>query len=288
MKPEVFDIENADIAWCPGCGNFLILSTLKMVLAELEIDARELVLVSGIGQAGKLPHFLKSNTYNSLHGRSLSPATAIKAVNKDLKVIVTSGDGDMYGEGGNHFMHTIRRNPDITCIVHDNMVYGLTKGQGSPTTLRGMRTSYQVEGVSEEPFNPLAVALALDASFVARTFAGDIEHMKETFKSAINHKGFSLVDVFQPCVTFNKINTYQWFKENTYHLEDSHDPYNKNEAFKRVTEKNKYPLGIFYINKDKKTFEETLKVYNENESPLYERKVNMRKLEDLIESRRRI
>lgn len=280
MKPEVFDVENADIAWCSGCGNFSILSTLKIVLAELEIDARELVLVSGIGQAGKLPHFLKSHTYNSLHGRSLSPATAIKAVNKDLKVIVTSGDGDMYGEGGNHFMHTIRRNPDITCIVHNNMVYGLTKGQASPTTLRGMRTSFQVEGVSEEPFNPLVVALALDASFVARTFSGDIEHMKETFKSAINHKGFSLVDVFQPCVTFNKINTYQWFKENTYHLEDFHDPYNKNEAFKRVTEKNKYPLGIFYINKDKKTFEETLKVYTEDESPLYEREVDMHKLEN--------
>ncbi len=288
MKPEVFDIKNADVSWCPGCGNFFILSTLKKVLGELEIDKRELVLVSGIGQAGKLPHFLKSHTYNSLHGRSLSPATAIKAVNKDLKVIVTTGDGDMYGEGGNHFMHTIRRNPDITCIVHDNMVYGLTKGQASPTTLRGMRTSYQVEGVSEEPFNPLAVAIALDASFVARTFAGDAEHMKKTFKAAINHKGYSHVDVFQPCVTFNKINTYQWFKENTYYLEDSYDPYNKNEAFKKATEKNKYPLGIFYINKDKKTFEETLNVYNVDESPLYERKVDMQKLEDLIESRRRL
>jgi 2-oxoglutarate ferredoxin oxidoreductase subunit beta len=168
------------------------------------------------------------------------------------------------------------------------MVYGLTKGQASPTTLRGMRTSYQVEGVSEEPFNPLAVAIALDASFVARTFAGDAEHMKETFKAAITHKGYSLVDVFQPCVTFNKINTYQWFKDNTYYLEDSYDPYNKNEAFKRATEKDKYPLGIFYINKDKRTFEETLNVYTDDDSPLYEREVDMQKLEDLIESRRRL
>jgi 2-oxoglutarate/2-oxoacid ferredoxin oxidoreductase subunit beta len=288
MKPEVFDIENADIAWCPGCGNFSILSNLKIVLAELEIDPHELVLVSGIGQAGKFPHFLKSHTYNGLHGRALSPATAIKAVNKDLKVIVTTGDGDMYGEGGNHFMHTIRRNPNITCIVHDNMVYGLTKGQASPTTLRGMKTSYQIEGVTEEPFNPLAVAIALDASFVARTFSGDKEHMKNTFKSAINHKGFSLVDVFQPCVTFNKINTFQWFKENTYHLEDSHDPFNKNEAFKRATEKDKYPLGIFYKNNEKKTFEETLKVYKDDELPLFERRVDMSKLVDLIESKRRL
>ncbi len=288
MKPEVFDIEDADIAWCPGCGNFSILSNLKIVLAELEIDPHELVLVSGIGQAGKLPHFLRSHTYNSLHGRALSPATAIKSVNKDLKVIVTTGDGDMYGEGGNHFIHTIRRNPNITCIVHDNMVYGLTKGQASPTTQRGMKTSYQVEGVSEEPFNPLAVAIVLGASFVARTFSGDAEHMKKTFKSAINHKGYSLVDVFQPCVTFNKINTYQWFKENTYHLEDSHDPFNKDEALKRASEKDKYPLGIFYKNNDKKTFEETLNVYTDDELPLYEREVDLEKLKDLIESRRRL
>ncbi len=288
MKPELFDIDDADIAWCPGCGNFSILSNLKIVLAELEIDPHELVVVSGIGQAGKLPHFLRSNSYNSLHGRALSPATAIKAVNKDLKVIVTTGDGDMYGEGGNHFIHTIRRNPNITCIVHDNMVYGLTKGQASPTTLRGMRTSYQVEGVSEEPFNPLTVAIVLDASFVARTFSGDAEHMQKTFKSAINHEGFSLVDVFQPCVSFNKINTYQWFKENTYHLEDSHDPFNKDEALKRASEKVKYPLGIFYKNNDKKTFEKTLNVYTDDELPLYEIPVDMQKLSDLIESKRRL
>lgn len=288
MDPKVFDVENADVAWCPGCGDFSILRTLKMALAELEIDSRELVLVSGIGQAGKLPHYLKSHTYNSLHGRALSPATAIKAVNKDLKVIVTSGDGDMYGEGGNHFMHTIRRNPDITSIVHNNMVYGLTKGQASPTSQTEMKTPLQVEGVSLEPFNPLTVAIALDASFVARTFAGDMEHMKETFKAAINHKGYALVDVFQPCVTFNKLNTFQWFRENTYKLEDSHDPYDRGEAFKRATETEKYPLGIFYKNENKLTFEETLSVYAEDDSPLYEREFDMKKLENLIESKRKI
>jgi 2-oxoglutarate ferredoxin oxidoreductase subunit beta len=288
MDPKVFDVEGADVAWCPGCGDFLILRTLKIALAELEIDQNKLVLVSGIGQAGKLPHYLKSHTYNSLHGRALSPATAIKAVNKNLKVIVTTGDGDMYGEGGNHFMHTIRRNPDITTIVHNNMVYGLTKGQASPTSQQEMKTPLQVEGVSLEPFNPLAVAIALDASFVARTFAGDMEHMKETFKEAIKHKGYALVDVFQPCVTFNKVNTYQWFKENTYKLEDSHDHYDKNEAFKRATESGKYPLGIFYINKDKLTFEETLSVYDEDNSPLYKRDRDIQKVKDLIELKRSI
>jgi 2-oxoglutarate ferredoxin oxidoreductase subunit beta len=288
MDPKIFDVEGADVAWCPGCGDFPILRTLKTALAEIEIDQKKLVLVSGIGQAGKLPHYLKSHTYNSLHGRALSPATAIKAVNKKLTVIVTSGDGDMYGEGGNHLMHTIRRNPDITSIVHNNMVYGLTKGQASPTSQTEMKTPLQVEGVSLEPFNPLAVAIALDASFVARTFAGDMNHMKEMFKEAIKHKGFALVDVFQPCVTFNKINTYQWFRENTYKLEDSHDPYDKNEAFKRATETEKYPLGIFYKNKNKLTFEETLTVYSEAESPLYKRKVDAHKLEALIESKRKI
>jgi 2-oxoglutarate/2-oxoacid ferredoxin oxidoreductase subunit beta len=288
MKPENFDVKGADVSWCPGCGNFSILSNLKNVLADLEVDPENLVLVSGIGQAGKLPHFLRSNTYIGLHGRALSPATAIKAVNRGLKVIVATGDGDMYGEGGNHFLHTIRRNPDITCIVHDNMVYGLTKGQASPTTRLGMKTTYQVNGVSEEPFNPLTVAIALDASFVARTFSGDPEHLQKTLKSAINHEGYSLVDVFQPCVSFNKINTFQWFKENTYYLEESHDPYNKAEALRRAEETDKYPLGIFYINKQKKTFEETLNVYKNDDRTLHDRQVDKKKLNDLINSRRKL
>lgn len=288
MDPNVYDVENADIAWCPGCGDFAILRTLKIALGELEIDPKELVLVSGIGQAGKLPHYLKSNTYNSLHGRALSPATAIKAINKNLTVIAVGGDGDMYGEGGNHFMHTIRRNPNITNIVHNNMVYGLTKGQASPTSQLNMKTPLQVEGVFEEPFNPLTVAISLNASFVARTFAGDIKNMKEIFKKAIQHRGYALVDVFQPCVTFNKINTYQWFKENTYPLEDSYDPYDKNEAFKRAAETGNYPLGVFYISPDKPTFEETLTVYSDDKSSLYEREVDMQKLENLIELKRKI
>jgi len=288
MDPEIFDVEGADVAWCPGCGDFPILRTLKAALAELEIDQKKLVLASGIGQAGKLPHYLKSHTYNSLHGRALSPAAAIKAVNRELTVIVTSGDGDMYGEGGNHLMHTIRRNPDITGIVHNNMVYGLTKGQASPTSQLEMKTPLQVEGVSLEPFNPLAVAIALDASFVARTFAGDVEHMKEVFKEAIKHKGFALVDVFQPCPTFNKTNTYRWFKDNTYKLEDSHNVYDRNESFKRAIETEKYPLGIFYKNENRLTFEETLSVYSEESSPLFERKTDISKVKDLIELKRSV
>lgn len=286
MDPKIFDMEDADVAWCPGCGNFSILNSLKNALYELQIDPKDLVLVSGIGQAAKLPHYLKSNVFNGLHGRSLSPATAIKASNPDLTVIDVSGDGCMYGEGGNHFIHTIRRNPDITNLVHNNMVYGLTKGQASPTSQRNFVTPVQVEGVFEEPFNPLAISIALNCSFVARAFSGDMDKTTEIIKEAIKHKGYSLVDIFQPCVTFNKVNTYQWFKENTYYLEESYQPHDQLQAFKRALESDKFPLGIFYINKERRTFEENLEVYQENHTPLYKRKLDISKLEKLIDSKR--
>ncbi len=273
-----------DIAWCPGCGNFPILKILKQALAELAIEPANLVLVSGIGQAAKTPHYFKTNVFDGLHGRALPPATAIKAANPALTVIAESGDGDMYGEGGNHFLHTIRRNPDITNIVHNNMVYGLTKGQASPTSRIGFKTPVQVAGVFLEPFNPLAVAIALNASFVARAFAGDAEQTREILKKAIQHKGYALVDIFQPCPSFNRLNTFQWFKERTYYLEDSHDPSDRNEAFKRATEEEEFPLGIFYINREKKTFEENIGIYEEDRQPLYERKPDFEKLRSLIET----
>jgi 2-oxoglutarate ferredoxin oxidoreductase subunit beta len=286
MDAKDFNIDDADVAWCPGCGNFFILQTLKETLAEMDIEPENLVLVSGIGQAGKLPHYLKCNLFNGLHGRSLPPAIAIKAVNPELKVIDVSGDGCSYGEGGNHFIHNIRRNPDITNIVHNNMVYGLTKGQASPTSRSKLKTNLQVEGVFLEPFNPLSVAIALRASFVARAYCRDVEQTKKILKKAIKHKGYALVDIFQPCVTFNKTNTYQWFNDNTYYLEDSHDPYDIELAFKRSMETDKFPLGIFYINPDKKTFEENLEVYSEDKTPIYQRKVNLDNIKALIDSKR--
>jgi 2-oxoglutarate ferredoxin oxidoreductase subunit beta len=283
MDTKVFDMGRIDIAWCPRCGNFGILSTLKRALTELQIEPTNLVLVSGIGQAAKIPHYFRTNIFNGLHGRALPPATAIKAANPYLTVIAESGDGDMYGEGGNHFLHTIRRNPDITNIVHNNMVYGLTKGQASPTSQLGFKTPVQVSGVFLEPFNPLAVAIALDAGFVARAFAGDAEQTKEILKKAITHKGYALVDIFQPCVTFNRLNTYQWFKENTYYLGDSYSPDDRTEAFRRAIEKDKLPLGVFYINPKKSTFEENIGLYRQDKRPLYERELNIKQLHALIE-----
>ncbi len=287
MDKQMYDMGKIDISWCPGCGNFGILNVLKQALAELDIKPEKLVLVSGIGQAAKLPHYLKANLFNGLHGRYLSAATAIKAVNPELTVIAVSGDGCTYGEGGNHFMHTIRRNSNITNIVHNNMVYGLTKGQASPTSQPGFKGSFQSAGVFTDPFNPVAVAIALDASFVARAFIGDIDKTKEIFKKAISNQGYSLVDIFQPCVTYNKVNTYQWFKENTYYLEGSYDPQNRTEAFKRAIETKKLPLGVFYLNPNKRTFEDNLGIYQENKNPLWKRpQERIQRLNDLIENKK--
>jgi 2-oxoglutarate ferredoxin oxidoreductase subunit beta len=279
-----FERGKIDMAWCPGCGNYGILKVLKQTLTELDIRPQDLVLVSGIGQAAKTPHYINTNFFNGLHGRALPPATTIKAVNPDLKVIVTSGDGDMYGEGGNHFIHAVRRNPDITVIVHNNMVYGLTKGQASPTSQLGFVTSLQVDGVFEEPFNPLAVAVALNASFVARTSIHDLELTQKIFTEAINHKGFALVDTFTPCVSFNNVNNRQWYKDNTVVLDDEYDPTDRQAAFAKSIESEPWPLGIIYRSPAKPTFEENLFLYKGKSEPLVKRSFNLEMLTQLIES----
>ena len=212
LQDNSFDLsKDTDISWCPGCGNFPILMHVQKVLEEMGKTPQDTVFVSGIGQAAKTPQYLKANFFNGLHGRALPAATGIQASNPNLTVIVESGDGDIYGEGGNHFVQTIRRNPNITVIVHNNMIYGLTKGQGSPTTEQGLKTPTQPQGVQLEPINPMAMAISLGASFVAQTSAGEPLHFREIVQKGIEHKGFSLIDVFQPCVVFNKVNTYQWF-----------------------------------------------------------------------------
>lgn len=281
MDPKIFELENVDIAWCPGCGDFPIMEALKKALAELEIAPNQVVLASGIGQAAKLPHFMKGHFFNGLHGRSLSNATAIKAANRNLKVIAIGGDGDMYGEGGNHFLHTIRRNPDITNFVHNNMVYGLTKGQASPTSPVGFRTPVQVDGVFSEPVNPIALAIGQGASFVARAFAGDIEKTKEIMKQAITHKGYALVDIFQPCVSFNKVNTYKWFKDHTYYLAEGYDPADRAAAMGKAMEQDRFPLGVIY-RAPRPTFEDSLACYRHDDRPLYARDVDFEALGEFI------
>lgn len=250
---------NDEITWCPGCGDFAILQAIKESLAELELHPHEVVMVSGIGQAAKTPHYLRANVFNGLHGRALPPAQAIKIVNKNLKVIVTSGDGDSYGEGGNHFIHNMRRNVDIVQLVHNNQIYGLTKGQGSPTTSKGQVTSMQFEGIFSEPLNPLAIAISAGATFVARSFSGDKEHLKYIIKKAINHNGYALIDILQPCVTFNKVNTFKWYKDRVYKLDENYNYKDKIEAFKKSQEfgDEGIPIGILYLDESKQTYHDS-------------------------------
>ena len=286
MDISSYSMNDVDVAWCPGCGNFGILQALENALAEMEIAPEDLVMVSGIGQAAKLPHYMRCHTFNGLHGRALPAAVAIKAVNPELIVIAESGDGDMYGEGGNHFLATIRRNPDITNIVHNNMVYGLTKGQASPTSQKGLVTPLQVGGVILEPFNPIAVAVALDASFVARAFIGDVDMTKDIIKKALSHRGYALCDIFQPCVSFNKTNTYKWFKDHTYYLEDSYNPGDRIRAFERATDPTRFPLGVIYTNPRKATFEESLDVYAEDGTPVIKRERGLKKVQQFIDEKK--
>jgi len=281
MSDNPFIRNSCDIAWCPGCGNFGILKLIAETLDRLELAPEKTVLVSGIGQAAKLPQYLRVHFFNGLHGRALPAATGIKASNPELTVIAESGDGDMYGEGGNHFIHTIRRNPDLTNIVHNNMVYGLTKGQASPTSQRGFITPLQPAGVVLEPFNPLAVAIALDASFVARAYVGHPEQALDILQQAIWHRGYALVDLLQPCVTFNKLNTYDWFKKNTAALPEDHDPNDRVEAFARATKVDPLRLGVFY-RKEKAVFEEQLVCYRHDRRPLYQRQVDLDALNQLF------
>ncbi len=274
-----------DNQWCPGCGNFPILQTVKKALKDVGWTPEETVFVSGIGQAAKFPQYAGAHYFNGLHGRALPVATGIKAANPRLNVVVTSGDGDVYGEGGDHFIHTIRRNPNITVIVHDNMIYGLTKGQAAPTSEIGLVTPTQPQGVYDNPINPVALAISLDAPFVARANAGDPLQAQEIIRRAFEHKGFALVDIFQPCVVFNKTNTYQWFKEHTYTITPEHDASDQEQAFAIALQSEKFPLGVLYQHTRRPIFDDVVGTYDDDLRPLYERKRDFTIVDALLRAR---
>lgn len=249
--------------WCAGCGDFPILKCIKETLVKLEIPPHRVVVTSGIGCGSKLPHYMRINTYNSLHGRALPVAMGLKLANHKLRIISITGDGDGYGIGGNHFIHTARRNPDITHIVENNQVYGLTKGQYSPTSDLGYMTTTSPEGAIEAAINPIALAIAAGATFVARASAGNPKHMIEVLMKAIEHKGYSLVDILQPCVTYNKKNTYAWYKERAYVVNEDagYDPHDKQAAFAKAHEwEDKIPIGIIYQEEGRPTYEDQVTV----------------------------
>ncbi len=264
--------------WCPGCGDFAIIAALKSALGELNIDHNNVAIASGIGCSGKSPHYINTYGFEGLHGRALPVASGIKLANHELTVLAMGGDGDGYGIGAGHFVHIMRRNYDLTYIVHNNQIYGLTTGQASPTTQLNVKTKTTPQGVIEVPFNPLTMAIVGGATFVARVFAGDLVHMKNIMKQAIEHKGFALVDVLQPCVTFNKLNTYEYFQKRCYKLEETdHDPTNRDKALLKAHEEEdsnyeKIPIGLFY-KENRPTYEELLPQLKEG--PLVKKNLNV-------------
>jgi 2-oxoglutarate/2-oxoacid ferredoxin oxidoreductase subunit beta len=244
--------------WCPGCGDFGVLKSIQTAAGRLGIEPHNLMIVSGIGCSSNLPGFIHAYGTHSLHGRAVPVATGIHLANTDMKTVITGGDGDGYGIGVGHLIHAMRRNLDMTYIVMDNQIYGLTTGQTSPTTSIGQKTKSTPEGNVETPLNPLALAITSGATFVARAFSGEAKQLSQIIQDAIAHKGFSLIDVFSPCVTFNKVNTYPWFKERVYKLEDENfDSSNFDASLAKSFEwGDKIPLGVLYKT-DKPTYEDS-------------------------------
>ena len=269
------------ITWCPGCGNFGILRAMRQALVTLQLAPHQVLMVSGIGQAGKFPHYTRCHVLNELHGRPIPAAIAAKIVNPELTVIAISGDGDGYGEGGNHFINAVNRNVDMTYMVHNNQVYGLTKGQASPTSDLGFTTKLNPDG-AWVPLRPLAMAVALDGSFVARGFAGDPEHLAKLIQQGIQHKGFALIEVLQPCPSFNRRNTFQWYTQRVYKLEEEtgYDPGDRVAALNKALEwGDRIPIGVIY-RKERPTFEEYIGVAGK--TPLVKQKIDPLQFAELI------
>ena len=234
--------------WCPGCGNFGIWSALKTAFNKMKLDPDKMAVVFGIGCSGNMNDFLWANSFHALHGRAVPMAIGIKIANHNLPVVVIAGDGDCYGEGGNHFLHAARGNHDITVIVHDNRVYGLTTGQVAPTAITGFKSKSTPQGIIEVPVNPIALALSQGATFIAQGFSQDQIQLADLIEKGISHRGFSLINIFQPCVTFNPVTTYSWYRERVYKLTpENHNPKDVNAAWARSQElDSKIPLGIIY------------------------------------------
>jgi 2-oxoglutarate ferredoxin oxidoreductase subunit beta len=259
--------------WCRGCGDFGILNAIKMALAENEIFPHEIFMVTGIGCGSKLPHYMKVTGYHTLHGRPLAIATGARLANHGLRVMVVHGDGDAYNEGGNHFLHTVRRNVDLVDLVQDNRVYGLTKGQYSPTSERGKQTPTSPEGSIDRPVKPLALAITAGATFVARGYPGELEHLVAVIGQALRHRGYALVDVLQPCVTWNRGYAYDFYRDRVYKLEDEegYDPSDRDAALAKAVEwGERIPIGVVYRGDPFPTYEEQVPALKDG-PPLVER-----------------
>ena len=271
--------------WCPGCGDFSILSVLKLAIIDAKLEPSDTVIVSGIGCGSKTPHFLKTYGFEGLHGRALPAATGMKIANPKLNIVIVTGDGDGYGIGGNHFIHTARRNLNMTHIIQNNEVYGLTKGQTSPTSEKGFKSNSTPQGALEEPVNPIALAITMGATFVARGYALDIPGLKKMITEGIIHKGYAVIDIFEPCSTYNKINTPEWYKARIFKLEETgHDTSDKMKALEMAQMwGERIPVGVFY-KKDKPTYEDGLP--QNAEKPLTEHDISSVDITQLLDKYR--
>jgi 2-oxoglutarate ferredoxin oxidoreductase subunit beta len=263
--------------WCPGCGDFSVQAAIQRAVANVGVEPEDLALISGIGCSGRISGYIKSYGFHSIHGRSLPIAQGVKLANRDLTVIASGGDGDGFAIGMGHTVHALRRNIDMTYIVMDNHIYGLTKGQTSPLSEVGFKTKSTPKGSIESPFSIMELAISAGASFVAQSFSSDLKELTSLIEQGINHKGFSFINVFSPCVTFNKVNTYEWFKENIVKLDsiESYDPSNRGQAVNTLMENGGLVTGLIYQNKEKPSYEQL--VYGYTETPIVKHDLKMSK-----------
>jgi 2-oxoglutarate ferredoxin oxidoreductase subunit beta len=265
-----------DPDWCPGCGDFGVLAALKQAIVESRLQPHEILTISGIGCSSNLPGYLNTYGMHTLHGRAVAVATGAQLANHDLKIVVTGGDGDGYGIGGNHFLHAMRRNVDLTYVVMNNQIYGLTTGQVSPTSVKGMTTKSTPFGSVEDPINPIPLAIAAGATYVARGFTGQQKHLVELIKGGLQHRGFALIDTFSPCVTYNHDNTHEFFKQRTRKLEEmGHDP----TDFQGAMEKGRLwgeviPIGLFWKREDRPALDQLEPILAEG-GPLAHRRLGI-------------
>lgn len=251
--------------WCPGCGDFSVQAAIQRAAANAGLTPENLAVISGIGCSGRISGYIKSYGFHSIHGRSLPVAQGVKMANRDLTVIASGGDGDGFAIGMGHTIHAIRRNLDITYIVMDNQIYGLTKGQTSPRSAAGFKTKSTPNGSVEQPLSPMELALTTGATFVAQSFSTDLKDLTALIEAGINHKGFSIINVFSPCVTYNKVNTYDWFKENLTKLSDieGYDHTSRETAMQTLMKHNGLVTGLIYQDTERKSYQELLSGYAE-------------------------
>ena len=249
--------------WCPGCGDFSVQAAIQRAAASAGLEPDQLAIISGIGCSGRISGYIKSYGFHGIHGRSLPIAQGVKMANRDLTVIASGGDGDGFAIGMGHTIHAIRRNIDVTYIVMDNQIYGLTKGQTSPRSAAGFKTKSTPQGSIEPALSPMEMALTAGATFVAQSFSTDLKDLTNIIEAGINHKGFSLINVFSPCVTYNKINTYDWFKENLTKLSDieDYDSSSREMAMQTLMKHNSLVTGIIYQDKTRQSYQDLVKGY---------------------------